>query len=480
MKRIVISLLLLMWVMQLSAEDIIMQEGVKVWPDREQYILGKLPPGLRFSKAVPRQRCGAREIVFPKNAQRALIGLFDCKQTELIVRQAGLKSYAGIVLVSGLRYKLYIVDNPPEKLDCRSTGSGGILLALDADVPEPAEQKKEKKTEAGWKGLPSMQKFSGQEYRFQPGSREVEIYVREPGNGINSNTGLMLLLHNWGGTWKQTASWCNMLADRYNLITVSVNYLQSGEIKHDQVPYDHGLLQAMDCLRAVYTIRQQLKQAGVKWNSRRLYAAGGSGGGNVSEMVNKLAPSSFAVIVDICGMPGLTDDIAYGRGNLNAGYSRDPESPKFLTPAMQEIRDPGNLLHLQRQKKINPSNKVVIVHGQDDLSCSVIDKINIFRNMIKAGFRPSGYFLCKSDIDGKIITSSGHPVGNRLLVIVRYAGRFLEEYGDFSAETTSPNDFEKGEKVKFPCTGGKYIVDFSGLPVLNWQKAACAIGELSR
>lgn len=472
MKKIFISLFSVILVMQLAAEDIIMQEGVKVWPDREQYILGKLPPGLRFNNAVPQQRCGAREIVFPKNAQRALIGLFDCKQTELIARQSGMKSYNGIVLVSGLRYKLYVIENPPERLDCRGTGSGGILLALDADVPVLAEQEKKKKTEAGWKGLPSMQKFSGQEYRFQPGSRKVEIYVREPVNGINSNTGLMLLLHNWGGTWKQTASWCDMLADRYNLITVSVNYLQSGEIKHDQVPYDHGLLQAMDCLRAVYTIRQQLQQAGVKWNSRRLYAAGGSGGGNVSEMVNKLAPSSFAVIVDICGMPGLTDDIAYGRGNLNAGYSRNPASPKFLTPAMQEIRDPGNLIHLQRQKKVNPSNKVVIVHGQDDLFCSVIDKINIFRNMIKAGFRPSGHFLCESDIDGKIITSSGHPVGNRLQVIVRYAGAFLEEDGVLSTSAMQVNDFDKAGKVEFPCTGGKYVVDFSKLPTLTWQSNA--------
>lgn len=472
MKRTVISMLLLMWLMQLGAEDIIMQEGVKVWPDREQYILRKLPLGLRFSKAVPRQRCGAREIVFPKNAQRALIGLFDCKQTESIARQFGMKSYNGMVLVSGLRYKLYVVENPPERLDCRGTGSGGILLALDADVPKPVEQEKEKKTEAGWKGLSAMQKFPGQEYCFQPGAREVEIYVREPVNGINSNTGLMLLLHNWGGTWKQTASWCDMLADRYNLITVSVNYLQSGESKHDQVPYDHGLLQAMDCLRAVYIIRQQLQQAGVKWNSRRLYAAGGSGGGNVSAMLNKLAPSSFAVIVDICGMPGLTDDIAYGRGNLNAGYSRDPASPKFLTPAMQEIRDPGNLLHLQRQKKVNPSNKVVIVHGQDDLSCSVIDKIKIFRNMIKAGFRPSGYFLCGSDIDGRIITSSGHPVGNRLQVIVHYAGAFLEEDGVFSTSAVQVNDFDQAGKVEFPCTNGKYVVDFSRLPTLTWLPGA--------
>ncbi len=350
----------------------------------------------------------------------------------------------------------------------------GLLLLLSLILPLSAEQGLVQdgvpvSSKNGWKGLTQMQKFYGQEYRFAPGPREVEMYVREPAAGINSNTGLMLLLHNWGGTWEQTVPWCNVLADRYNLITISVNYLQSGETKHDKIPYDHGLLQTLDCLRAIYTVQQQLEKADVKWNSKRLYAAGGSGGGNVSQMVNKLAPSSFACIVDICGMPGLTDEIAFGKGNLNAGYSDDPESPKFLTKAMQEIRDPGHLPHLRTFKKINPNNKVVIVHGQDDYSCAVVDKIRIFKNMVKTGFRPSAYFLTESDVDGEVITTSGHAVGDRLKVIVRYAGQFLEENGAFSAEVSGPNDFEKAEKVEFPCTNGKYIVDFSGLPTVTWQ-----------
>lgn len=454
----------------LLAGNLIMQEGVRIWSDREQYILEKLPPGLQLPNPVPQQQCSARAIVFPKGTKRALLGLYDCKPAELIARQAGLQAWNSSFLVSGLRYNMYIIENPPERLDCQATGAGGILLALNDDVPKLPAAEPLQTPAPGWKGLPEMQKFPGQEYCFAPGPRDVDIYVREPANGINSNTGLMLLLHNWGGTWKQTVPWCNSLADDYNLITVSVNYLQSGESQHGQVPYDHGLLQAMDCLRAVYLIRQQLQQAQVKWNEQRLYAAGGSGGGNVSLMLNKLAPASFAAIVDICGMPGLTDDIAYGRGSLNAGYSNDPKSPKFLTPAMQEIRDPGHLLHLQRQKSVNPANKIVIIHGQDDPVCSVTDKITIFQNMIKAGFQPSGYFLTQSDVDGKRITTTGHAVGDRLQIIKHYAGIFLEENGVFSATTTQDNDFSQAGKVEFPCTGGKYIVDFSVWPTVTWKK----------
>jgi poly(3-hydroxybutyrate) depolymerase len=458
-KFIILSLLII--TAPLFGAEVIMKKGERVWTDRSRYLLGELPAGLKFKQAVPRQSCDKREIVFPKGTKRAMIALFKSKASDRIADKAGFKAW-GNVMVGRLPYTIYVSDSPPEKLNCTASTAGGILLAINDDVPAPAAP--------GWKGLAQMQKVAGQEYRFAPGPREVEFYVREPTRGINADTGLMLLLHNWGGTWKMTAPWCDMLADHYNLITVSVNYLQSGEAKHDKVPYDHGLLQAVDCLRAVYSIREQLAKAGVKWNSRRLYAAGGSGGGNVSQMVNKLAPSSFVCIVDICGMPGLTDDIAFGKGRLNAGYSRDPNSPKYLTAAMQEIRNPGNPVHLEIMKKFNPHNKVVIVHGQDDRSCSVVDKIGIFKNMVQAGFRPSGYFLAPSDVDGKVITNTGHGVGDRLQVIVRYAGPFLEEKSAFSAAAGHVDDFEKAVKVEFPCTGGKYVMDFSGLPTLTWQK----------
>jgi len=172
----------------------------------------------------------------------------------------------------------------------------------------------------GWHGLEQLQHFDGQEYEFAPGARQVVMYVKEPDMGINANTGLMLLLHNWGGYYTMTVPWCDALSNRYNVIAISVDYLQSGQNMHEEVPYDHGLLQAMDCLRALYQVQEQLKAKGVAFNPRRVYSAGGSGGGNVSLMVNKLAPSTFRCIVDMCGMPGLTDDIAFGRGKLNAGY----------------------------------------------------------------------------------------------------------------------------------------------------------------
>ena len=187
--------------------------------------------------------------------------------------------------------------------------------------------------------LQTDQEFIAQEWPFEPGERKVKMHVEAPDAGINDNTGLMLVLHNWAGRYNEAhyVQWCKAFADRYNVVAASVNYLQSGGGEPTiagEKPYDHGYLQAVDCLRALYHIQRQITDAAITFNPRRCYAMGGSGGGNVALMANKLAPHTFACVVDICGMPGLTDGIAYGTGEygskLNAGYS----TWNFSTPEL--------------------------------------------------------------------------------------------------------------------------------------------------
>ncbi len=367
-----------------------------------------------------------------------------------------------------MRYQKHIIPQPAEKISCVHSKAGEMLLALDDDVPDvPVMDVAHIQVPATLQGV---QTFTGQEYRFRPGAREVEYYIHVPCQGISANTGLMLLLHNWGGTWKMTAPLCDQLSDRFNLICLSVNYLQSGESKHDEVPYDHGLLQAMDCLRALYEVQRNLDAAKISFNRRRIYAAGASGGGNVSLMVNKLAPSTFGCVIDLCGMPGLTNDIAFGIGSLDAGYSKDPASPKYLTPAMQEIRDPGNPAHLLIQKNANPDNQVVIVHGLDDTSCNPADKMLIASNMVRMGFRPATHFLTKADVDGTLITTTGHAIGNRPEIIAKFGGAYIGEEGPLVKLIPDKSDLDARRKVVYPVTGGRYVISFKTIPTIHFEK----------
>lgn len=479
MKKLILFLVVCSLTCVLYGADFVAKDGVKAWSDRD-YLISGLTGDFSVKNPVPIQSCGSFKIKFPTGTRRALVAMCANDGANAVAATYKLQAFPGELFIGKgsnpkmLKYRFFIAENPPAVMDCRPTRAGAILLAVNEDVPQISAA-----ATAGLKSVPlaalpaglnGVIKVPGQEYRFRPGAREFEVYVRTPRSGVNSNTGIMLLSHNWGGTWKLTAGWCDLLSDRYNLICLSVNYLQSGETDHSKGPYDHGVLQAMDCLRALYAVQKTLDDNKIAFNRKRIYAGGASGGGNVSLMANKLAPSTFACTVDLCGMPGLTNDIAFGVGKLNAGYSKDPASEKYLTVAMQEIRDPGNMAHLAIQKRCNPNNLVVIVHGLDDNYCNPADKMLIAANMVRSGFRPDTHFLTQHDIDGIAVTNTGHGIGNRPEVITKYAHDYLAENGRFAALIPNVSDLDAKHEIVYPVTGGKYIVSFKSWPEIRFEK----------
>ena len=313
--------------------------------------------------------------------------------------------------------------------------------------------------------IPEIIAFKGHKLFNSNADREVQAYIAISDRGINENTGIMLVSHNWGGTWSMCWEWCRILANKFNLICIDTDYYQSGWKAGDPV-YDLGVIQTMDCLRAFYEIRKYLIENNLPFNRHRNYAAGASGGGGISQMANKFAPHTFGCIIDLCGNPGLTDDIAFGIGRLNAGYSKDPQAENYLIKHMQEIRNYGNLEHLKIQYACNSDNQVVIVHGVDDDYCSCADKVRIFANMLQAGFKPEGYFITPGMVDGLIVTGTGHALGDRAYIIAQYGQKFIAEQGSM-AKLVAADDIERQSRIVYPVTGGSYCIDYSqGSPVI--------------
>lgn len=329
-----------------------------------------------------------------------------------------------------------------------------------------------------WPALPERNAtvaIPAQEWPQKPGPRTVDVSVYYPDGSLSSvrkTTGIMLTLHNWGGTGCAGTASPTALAQRLDVVAVCVNYLQSGRQAsiEDPEPYDFGYLQALDALRALWFVADGLQQKGIPFASGRMFATGGSGGGNVTQMVNKLAPRTFACVIDMCGMAKLSDDIAFnlpGGSGLNARWSRDPESSNYLSPGAQEIRFIGNPVHLEVMKRLKGRCKVVVVHGVDDNTCPFEDKQELVANMQSAGIDVEPHFVSKDDLDGKVFTSSGHALGNRTEIVFRVAGKYLEVGHKSSLSRRGRSDFDlRDTRVGYPVIGGEYVISYAaGYPV---------------
>jgi len=313
-----------------------------------------------------------------------------------------------------------------------------------------------------------------QEWLLKPGPREIMVHVRYPGagakiEGVRPSTGIMLSLHNWGGKASGGSADTGVLSNNFDVVAIGVDYLQSGaqaSIK-DPEPYDFGYLQALDALRALHFVMSDLQRRGIKLDSTRLFTTGGSGGGNVSLMANKLAPRTFTAVIDMCGMKRLTDDIAFnllGGSSLNARYVRDPQHPFYLSPDRQELHHLGHPAHLALMKKFGCTAKIFTVHGVDDSTCPDADEFAV--NMIASGLDFTYVRVTQDMVDGKIFTSTGHALGNRTAIVSQVAGEHLK-----TLHRAGATDFERKEDIRYPTANGAWIISYAkGWPEGRFEK----------
>lgn len=347
-----------------------------------------------------------------------------------------------------------------------------ILILICAQQAYAAEELPQ-----GWPKLPSDNgtvEIPAQEWPVHPAPRHIKLYITYPFGRlehVTSKTGLMLTLHNWGGTEFAGSADPKTLTERFDVVSIAVDYLQSG--KHEGFeapdPYDFGYLQSLDALRALWYVQQGMKARNVLFHSGRIYATGGSAGGHVAMMCNKFAPRTFACIVDICGMPKLSNDIAFGlRGgsNLNARWGKDPGRPNFLSDDEREIRTIDHRAHLAEMKRLGCSAKVIVVHGVDDTVSPFADAKDMADAIKAANMDVEAVYINKSHVDGKVYTSAGHTLGPRTDIVIRVAEKYLRGGTSTTQERKSSTDFFRREDIKYETSNGTFTISYEkGYPV---------------
>ena len=328
-----------------------------------------------------------------------------------------------------------------------------------------------------WPALPESNGHTlipAQDWPHRPGPRTVKVYVYFPGGSlshINAETGLMLTCHNWGGTNARGAPNPEMLVKRYNVVAIAVDYLQSGDYKaRGDEPYDHGYLQALDVLRALWWVRDELQKKNISFAQDRIYATGGSGGGNVSLMANKLAPRTFACVIAFSAMPRLTDDVAFGLEGgsyLNAGYSKNPNHPYYLHPAAQDIRDIGNPTHAKTMVALGNEARIIIVHGAADEVCLTGAMDEVIENLKKTTLNLTYHRIDNTTVqEYPVYKNTGHSIGDRTQMLFHVADPFLKLDNAAMLRCATPSDSESRDQVQYTVPGGTWIIDYrNGYPV---------------
>lgn len=327
-----------------------------------------------------------------------------------------------------------------------------------------------------WPPLPERNgaaEIPAQEWPQRPEPRTVRVLVHYPDGNLSSvgpQTGVMLTLHNWGGKDCDGTANPDTLAKRLNVVALCVNYLQSGpkDSIEGPEPYDFGYLQALDALRALYWMTSSLKVSPRPFAESRLYSTGGSGGGNVTLMANKLAPRTFACIVDMCGMKKLSDEIAFnlpGNGGLNARWSRDVASASYLSADEQELRFVGHPGHLATMKRLGSTSRIFVVHGVDD-AVTYPHAVEMVQNMRTAKLTVEPHFITPERVDGATFTTTGHALGNRTRIVLEVAAKALEPGGVDAVLRQGPSDFERRDDIRYETTNGAFVISYrDGFPV---------------
>lgn len=333
-----------------------------------------------------------------------------------------------------------------------------------------------------WPNLPQTNAtvtLPAQEWPHRPGPRTITALVHYPGksvDNINASTGLMLTLHNWGGHDCVGTADPQTLADTLNVVAICVNYCQSG--RHDAIeapePYDFGYLQGLDALRALWWMQRKLHEGGREFADGCIFSTGGSGGGNVTLNVNKLAPRTFTAAIDMCGMAKLSDDIAFnlpGGSSLNARWSNDPANPYYLSPDAQQLRFLGHPDHVSTMKSLGQTCRLTVVHGVDDATCPFADKEEMVAAMQAAGLDVTPRYISKGDLDGEAFTSSGHALGNRTKIAVSIASQWLATNERPALIRPTRTDFDlRDERVRYATPNGVWIISYAaGFPVGRFE-----------
>lgn len=319
---------------------------------------------------------------------------------------------------------------------------------------------------------------------YKPQARKLKIYFCEPENGVNKETGILLMIPGFGGNansnvYKKMRA---KFSDKYNLITVQCDYfgwefmqeankitfnmskselefvfndkemneifeqgnlnfhklLQLGskynisiscraKMDEDLTCFnDMGIMQAMDNVEAILAIIEVLRENGLRFNQGKIMAYGNSHGAYLAYLSNALAPNLFSLIIDNSSWlyPSyLTNNRLLSKkiGNAVLVTTFDYLGKNVFTNK--------ELLSLPiLYKKFKNNCKIISYHGTTDNLISHYEKRNFCLGIDNCSYIE----ISNRELDGKIFKSTNHGLDADFLELFDYT--FINDSINFNCE----------------------------------------------
>lgn len=201
-----------------------------------------------------------------------------------------------------------------------------------------------------------------------------------------------------------------------------------------------GLMQAMDCLNALFYIKQNPPFKLAK--NYRTIMMGSSHGGYIAHLAAKYAPwaidgvldnSSYAQVVP--RLVGFGKEIDYTTqaefaafnlfpqliiyGSTKTFFTSNKNSKNYFSPSFTRIRNPYDEEHLKVQANYHKIN-FISYHSTKDLLAPIQPKIALYENLKQNGFDATLNIIeNESDVDGKFIKNLNHGMDMSLKTLIQ-------------------------------------------------------------
>ncbi|GED67592.1 hypothetical protein BRE01_12940 [Brevibacillus reuszeri] len=301
--------------------------------------------------------------------------------------------------------------------------------------------------------------------------RSFNVYFSEPDSGVNSETGLLLLIPGFDGHANSNVyqKMRRVFADQYNLVTVQCDYFGQEFMQSYRSPHinispqdvasvfqpneidlifkegfnsahfldiaskykiwvkayevlnesnenfnDMGLMQALDNITAICYVIQILKDNNLEFNTNKIIVYGQSHGAYLSYLCNAFAPTLFKLLID--NSAWLFPDYL-----LNERYLKHEIGDMFLdisfTYMASKLDNDSEILHLPTlYKSFNNLCHIQSFHGTTDSLISHIKKRQFCNTLANCMYHE----ISEDKLDGSAFQSTNHGLNSDFLELFHF------------------------------------------------------------